>query len=126
MNNPPTPAKDDIPTWGEHNLHQRIKKRQADPDSLSQELRIRILFWLDKMLEVTYKQSDKDMHKITAGITADQLVALLSQEIVKELNNIKLSLRGEDPDQYRPGDMLSKGLVEGVLDDYISFWKEQK
>lgn len=26
-------SKNDIPSWGEHNLHQRIKKRQATPAS---------------------------------------------------------------------------------------------
>jgi hypothetical protein len=49
-----------------------------------------------------------------------QLLLLVNEAQIKLCERIKLNTRGEDPDQYRPNDLIAQGYVEEIIDDEIA------
>jgi hypothetical protein len=68
--------------------------------------------------------ADYDNKNITVFEAMDRAEKLIEEQtnraVIGELETLRKSVRGEDPDQYRPRDMVSKGLVEEIIDAHLA------
>lgn len=78
------------------------------------DLRKTVLFWLDKMMEVTYKQSDKDAHGITAGVTADQILWSLYQRLASEAVRLYKMKGGKTYATYQGSSNIYYNEIKGI------------
>lgn len=83
---------------------------------------------LDEILEMVFsfaadKNGSDDYRaagKIDIPEAKQRLSALIEKKVRAELKTPRKSMRGEDPDQYRPRDTVSMSYVEEVIDAHLA------
>lgn len=57
-------------------------------------------------------------------VPVPELESLIKREVGAKLESLRFDLRGEDPDQYRPNDMISMGAVEEAIEAKLAELKQ--
>lgn len=78
-----------------------------------------------RWIPIDHQKFDYDWHTKTVEGLSAQLNQWKDKRIVEELETFRKSMRGEDPDQYRPRDMVSMGLVEALIQNHDTEKKQQ-